>query len=154
MQEYHFTVEHIPGKQNIAADTLTRYPRAEEQRNEPRTYINSLNNLQLTSLSRQLQKQIKGLAGAQQTDKYINKIKQKKSEHITINNNIVFVRRNSSERWQVVIPDQLTHQIITETHESIGHPGKYKTYHLLKDMCTFKNMHRKIAATIRECNVC
>lgn len=35
----------------------------------------------------------------------------------------------------------------------MGHPRRYKTYHALKEFCTFKNMQRRVALLIRSCDV-
>lgn len=43
-------------------------------------------------------------------------------------------------------------QLIKETHETTGHPGKYNTHYLLAESCIFKNMIREIAKVIKECD--
>lgn len=42
LQVFDFTIEHIPGKMNVAADTLTRYPRTDENGTESKIRINKI----------------------------------------------------------------------------------------------------------------
>lgn len=41
-----------------------------------------------------------------------------------------------------------------EIHITARHPGKYKTYQLLMEACTFRNMNKKIKQIIKICNSC
>lgn len=34
----------------------------------------------------------------------------------------------------------------------MGHPGRYKTYYVLKETCTFKNMHKITADVVNKCD--
>jgi len=151
LQEFDFEIVHIPGKENIVADTLTRYPRMGESRTEPRVYINKVN---LGKYSKDLQNKIRTIARLQEMDRRIAKMKEKESEHITTINKTTFVRRSEKNHWQLIIPDALISQLVKETHETTGHPGKRKTYLILSEACTFKNMNRSIAEIIKNCDAC
>lgn len=45
-------------------------------------------------------------------------------------------------------------QLVKDIHEISGHPGIYKTHHMLAEACTFRNMNREIAKILRECDAC
>lgn len=45
-------------------------------------------------------------------------------------------------------------QLAQEIHSSMGHSGRYKTYHLLKDICEFRNMHRITAEVVKNYGTC
>jgi len=53
-----------------------------------------------------------------------------------------------------VIPLKIAPKLTQETHEIMGHPGRYKTYHKLRETCIFKNMHKITAQVTRSCDTC
>lgn len=65
---------------------------------------------------------------------------------------IIFVR--NKEEWQIAIPEQMTRKLTLETHTIFGHPGRYKTYHLIREIGIFRNMHKIVMNTIRSCDEC
>lgn len=151
LQEYDLDIRYIAGKDNIIADTLTRYPRFNEERDEARI---SINKIRKAEYSPELKKSIDNLAILQKTDKRINKMMSKENEYIKIKENIVFVKDKTENNWRVVIPEKIVHMLTSETHEIMGHAGRYKTYYALKGMCIFKNMHKITAAVIKNCDSC
>lgn len=74
-------------------------------------------------------------------DAWIAKLKQREemrlNPHLLIENGIVFTRGSNTENWKVIIPSDMAQVLTQETHEMYGHPGKYKTYHILKKLYTF-----------------
>lgn len=64
----------MPGKLNIAADMLTRYPRDSEIRKERRR---CLNNIRAPTYSKDLNKKIKTMAEEQAKDERIRKLLHK-----------------------------------------------------------------------------
>lgn len=69
-------------------------------------------------------------------------------------NGRLFTRREEKDNWKLIFPKQMVNQLIKEIHECMGHPGRYKTLHILLESCTFKNMNRTIAAIIKQCDAC
>lgn len=151
LQEFEFTIQYIPGKLNTAADTLTRYPRTGEERTEARISLNKINQIKF---SEELIKNIKNIAKIQEMDENLKKLKDKETDHITTKNNIIFIRRSKSEGWKLAIPSQISDQLTKETHTTMGHPGRLKTYHALKDMCSFRNMAKTVATIVKHCDSC
>lgn len=84
-------------------------------------------------------------------DKHIIKLKSSQSENVMIKNEIVYFVKNK-EGWQITIPEQIASKLTIETHTAFGHSGRYKTYHMLKEICTFRNMHKIVIDTIRKCD--
>lgn len=149
LQEFDYTVEYIPGKDNIAADTLTRYPRTGEERPEEKIKLNKISSL---LINKQLIEQFRNIAQEQKKDKHVEKMKE--NEHVIKKNGITFVRHKINDRWKVVIPNHLVKDLIKETHTNMGHPGRFKTYHALRDICTFKNMQKLISEVTKNCDSC
>lgn len=113
-----------------------------------------LNKIKPITFSKELVKILKNIKDEQKKDIRVNRMRNKISENITIKNDVIFVRQNQKERWQLAIPSQVAKIMIQETHTAMGHPGRYKTYHALKEVCTIKNMHRLITQIIRSCDLC
>lgn len=151
LQEYDLEIQYIPGKDNIVADTLTRYPRINEEREEVSI---SINKIKKAEYSVELRKLIENLAKLQQSDIKLKRIINAKNEYVKLNENIVFVKGKTENNWRVVIPGQIANRLTQETHEIMGHPGRYKTYHALKGICIFKNMHKIAALIVRNCDSC
>lgn len=151
LQEFDLEIQHISGKENIVADTLTRYPRNNEERAEPKISINVMKE---TQYSPELSKSLKELAKLQQSDDQLTRIIKLNNEHVTKKNNITFSRNSTEHNWRIVIPNQITRKLTKETHEIMGHPGRYKTYQALQETCTFKNMHKITAEIVKNCDIC
>lgn len=122
LQEYELEIIYIPGKDNIIADTLTRYPRTTDNRNEKKLY---LNKIILDRYSKELRNDIDNLKQLQERDKRISKLKIKQSEHVTTKDGIIFVK--DKEDWKIAIPEQMARRLTLETHTIFRHPGRYKT---------------------------
>lgn len=151
LQEYDLAIEYIPGKLNIAADTLTRYPRVNDIRKDKKISINAIKEI---TYSKELVDNLKVIGELQNTDQYSKKLRSKKSLFTTTKDGITFTRAKITDQWRVIMPEQIQERIIRETHRTMGHPGKFKTFHILNNICTFKNMSRAIAQVIKTCDEC
>jgi len=143
LQEYELEIIYVPGKDNIIADK-ERYPRTTDNRIEKKLY---LNKIILDRYSKELRNDIDNIKQLQERDKRINKLKTKQSKHVTTKDGIIFVK--DKEDWQIALPEQMARRLTLETHTIFGHPERYKTYHLIREIGTFRNMHEIVMDTIR-----
>jgi len=66
--EFNLEIIHIPGRENVGADTLTRYPQS-QQATDPSTFTSiTINKLILYQYSRKLQGQFLRLGELQSKD--------------------------------------------------------------------------------------
>jgi len=157
LQEFQLEIQHIPGKENIGADTLTRYPQTPEDKSQTSNKTIIINKLSLLSYSQGLQEQFKNLGALQHSDEEIEKLKQRMDQqtnnNLIIHQNLLF-RRSSGGDYQVIIPKCIVKTLVEETHAIYGHVGTYKTYKLLQQNHQFKNMYRTIKRIIKACDLC
>lgn len=73
LQEFDYTVKYIPGKDNIVADTLLKYPRTGEERPEEKIKLNKIAPL---TINKQVIEKIKNIAQEQTKDKHVEKMKE------------------------------------------------------------------------------
>jgi len=111
-----------------------------------------LNRIKPEKCSKELRNDITNIRQLQENEKRINKLRTKHSEHVTIEDGIIFVK--DSDKWQIAIPEQMARKLTRETHTIFGHPGRYKTYHLIREIGIFRNMHKIVMNTIRACDEC
>ncbi|KAF0716362.1 AP2/ERF domain-containing protein PFD0985w-like [Aphis craccivora] len=157
LQEYNLIIEHVPGKENVGADTLTRYPQSPDD-NLGRNGIQfTINKVELTDYSKSLINQFDRLSELQRKDKRLVKIFQqinsKENKHFIIFNDLLFTK-NSQGKYVLMIPNEMSQNIIQETHERYGHVGTYKVYQLLKTRYQLFNMYRTIKRITKACELC
>lgn len=68
----------------------------------------------------------------------LEKKRFKETENTMKIDGINFTRNNVKEKWKMIIPSAVATQLVQETHENAGHPGRYKIFHILKDTYAFK----------------
>lgn len=146
LQEFDLTLKFIPGRENIAADVLSRYPRVGENIMEQKTSINKINT---NTISKELIKKIRNANRIHEKEPH-----RKYSDNIKTVDGITFAKNKLTNRWKIVIPGHLTSQLIREMHMTFNHPGRDRTWHMINESCAFKNMKRTIAEIIKTCETC
>lgn len=140
ISQYNFEICHRKGTQHIVPDFLSRI------------------EVNLISYS----------AGAgNSTDPWYNKIyngcknQPHKYKNFYLDGDILYrysKPKNDLDRnhWKIVIPYELINDCIKEAHEGIDsvHPGVYKTYHKLKLLYYWPNMHKNVVAFLEGCDIC
>lgn len=152
LQEFQLEVRHIAGKENIGADTLSRYPQDGMKGDNKKLTIASIRDVQY---SPGLRKKLKELSQLQKEDPKMREKRTKSpNPHLLIQDDVLFTRNNPNERWRVAIPTSLVRPLVQETHELYGHPGKYKTFHVLRESCSFRDMNRIVGGIVKSCDIC
>jgi len=157
LQEYDLEIIHIPGKDNIGADTLTTYPQRPMDTEQKNTTEIVINQLMLFNYSTDLHNKLKNLNELQKKDDKLNKlikrIQSKPDRHFKIYQGILCSIWKGN-RCRVMIPDIMKLQLIEETHQHFGHVGAYKTYHILRDNYQLSNMYNEIKKFTKSCELC
>jgi len=157
LQEFQLEIKHIPGKENVGADTLTRYPQSPADSSPILTKTVIINKVTLIEYSQVIKEQFKNLHVLQQQDQEIQKLKQRMEglthKNLIIHNSLLF-RRSTGGEYQIIIPKCMVKNLVEETHIMYGHSGTYKTYQLIQRNHQFKNMYRTIKQIVKTCDLC
>ena len=157
LQEYQLEITHVPGRDNVGADTLTRYPQSPEDSMPTQEKTIVINKLAILNYSLELREKFKELQTIQQADAYINKLQQRldhRTNDSLIKHNQLMFRKSHQGEYQILVPAVLVEPLIIETHQIYGHCGTYKTYKLLQQNHQFQNMYRTIKRIIKTCDLC
>ena len=135
---YNFNIEYKPGKENMAADALSR------------CFL-----MQLTTSSCTLQTLIQQL---QQKDKNCRDIIQAINSHTITDSNYTWRQNLLWKQGRIVVPDdhQLRQQLLHEYHATPvgGHAGSLRTYIRLAQQFYWKGMRKDTAQFVKTCIVC
>lgn len=160
LQPYDLKVEYIKGSENLAADTLSRYPPELHQvppntlEINVRTFKNVINNSLLKSL--------KNLPSSQLADPRLGRIIRsiKSATHFRgetlycLHQDLLFQNNKLKGTFRLCIPQNLEFSIIEQAHKAIGHFGARKTYNYLKTSAIFPKMEKKIRKFVSACDDC
>lgn len=141
LQGYHYKVEYKKGKENVAADSLSRRSEA----------ICNVVTLVQPDWIHQFQEEMK------QSQYYQEQLK--KWEQGTLDPSKYYLRGRLLYYKKRLLLDprsQFVHTMLQEHHSSLqaGHSGVAKTLHRLKKSCYWKGMKTAVKEFIRSCEVC
>jgi len=134
-----------------------RYLQSPNEDTQTNTRNIIINKLALLDYSPELRAKFKELPAIQQTDEHIQKLKQRlrktTDQNLMWHNQMLFRKSNSGE-YQVLVPQEVVHLLVVETHEIYGHCGTYKTYKLLQHNHQIQNMYRTVKRIVKTCDLC
>lgn len=156
LQSFHFDVDYIKGKDNVVADSLSRYLCSEERVEDSKIFMGAINkktNKYKEILNRIQKEQVKdnslkvviGMLGNN----------RKLRLYYKYVNNVLFIDASGEKyNWKVCIPENMVIEIIWLYHKESAHQGINKTLQLLKTECHFNNMKRLVKREINKCELC
>ena len=155
IQDYNITMEHCPGKENIAADLLSRqHPEKDWEKEKDITQI-TINALK-HECSRELRDDLQNIRQLQREDTRINKIIQalkKGKEHnsrFIINKEILCKKTPEADR--IYLPIKTLKTLIWECHIAYGHTGADKNHRIIREHFYYPRLARIIRQTLSTCD--
>ncbi|CAH8842890.1 unnamed protein product [Trichobilharzia szidati] len=161
LQEYDFTIGHIPGKENVIADYLSRSDN-EIELPEVAYAVNALEQdpLQLVRHQKsdptlktviQMIREGKEIEMAAENKELKMLLQQK--HRLKLNAAGVLTWKDSDGSWVTVIPKSLRRGVIQECHQ-LAHTGVTRTYDLVSQSAYWPNMRGDIANYVLACPQC
>jgi len=157
IQEFNLQIKHIHGKENVGADTLTRYPQSpNDNQLEDYTRIH-INKLMLDTYSKTLTQQFQQLKELQEQDQHMKQIMgriiEKPDHRYQMYNDILFYV-DKVRKYRLMIPAIMAPGLVKETHEQYEHFGATKVYQLLRFQYQLNWMYRTIKKITQSCDIC
>lgn len=159
LNEFDYTVEHIPGKDNFVPDLFSRNVEP------PVRSLNAITAVPLKDVSQGLGR----IANLQEVDRKLGPIyawiKGVNIQNEKLRRRIIRVRRKFSlidnvlhKRvagvWKVCVPYSLQKDLAWHTHDVYCHTGSRKVYNILKEKFNWHNMSRDIEKMMKTCDLC
>ena len=176
LQQFSFKVEYCKGSENTVADFFSRNPEGKfVEQKENKIIMASLHNY---CLPEQINNDVTTLVVMavnihdSSLKKILKNIKEQQNRSLrlreiikSINNNtnrenyviyeeVLFHRERENANWRLAIPENLTLELIKNTHTKLGHPGVFKTLEYLKRFYYWKNMNRETKNYVLTCDLC
>lgn len=129
MEEYNYTLKHIPGKDNIVADGLTR--------------INALTHTQNYKISINFDEIYK-------TQERITLDENKNYTQMKIKEYAIW----HDDKHRIIITDEYADKFLSEMHLKLMHPGENKLYRTLTPYFHITSASHKIKQVTKQCNDC
>ena len=157
IQDYNITMEHCPGKENIAADLLSRqHPEKEWEKERDITKI-TINALRY-ECSRELKNNLKNIQQLQQEDERISRVIQalqkddEDTSRFRINKGIVC--QKTPEGDKIYLPIKILKTLIWDCHSAYGHTGSDKNYKIIREHFYYPRLAKIIRQTLSTCDSC
>lgn len=147
LQEYNFTVKHIPGKTNITADALSRIN--EDKSIKPNTFLVALNKFRDL---KGLYSEREILNSQQNLTELRNKINGGNYKGYQIKDQFIIKKFQDQELY--VTDENLAKTIIKDLHIKFGHIGIRKTWKIFRENYYAKNDVSITKICLNKCELC
>jgi hypothetical protein len=152
LSTFNLQINHIPGKENVIANALSRRP-------DPRCLLLA------TAASSDLDPSTRRILKAQKRDKFCQrklqearnpKIQSSWRELSGILVNIRILTSTHDDRITIYVPESLRSVILKEFHDSAlaGHCGWKKVFHALQQWYCWETMEKDVKAFVQACPHC
>lgn len=153
IQDFNITVEHHPGRNNQAADALSRYVVNTEV-----IKFNTEKRISLYPIVKKMSKQIKErflkMKEEQKMDPKIEGILKGKlnEEKYELTDQILY--KKCLNQWKIYLPHLLADELIKHTHEVYAHIGAQKCQKMISEDFFVPNLLRISKTLFRSCEIC
>ena len=135
LSQFNFRLIYKPGKENVMADWLSRYPVCETF--ECEDAIRTVNLVELAEIAEDQRSNQRELAAAKKTVRHGDTI-----------------YKNLNERKRVFVSQRLGRQIIDRVHDHYGHIGSAQLAGMIRPYFYFRNLDKMIGEYCSSCSTC
>lgn len=160
LEQFDYTVEHVAGRLNTAADVLSRYLPSSEFIQEEKATCPEIAYLKVEA-NIGLNKKLEQLEQLQQEDQFCKEKIKVITQRVEVNpaearfsikRNVLHVQFGDKE--VVVLPEVLREEMIQQVHLEMGHQGAYKIIAYIKSRMYWPHLARDVKEVVRKCHVC
>ena len=160
LQEFSYQIQHCSGKENTAADALSRIPEGEEVL---KLQVNSIPEVTSSLLNLPKETWLKMYAEDEKLHAIIQELKsangttQRRTtlKYYQLTEDILVQRDfHNNKYWRICVPKGLISLIITTYHTHFGHPGFRRTFNNIFRRFTWNSMQTDIRSFIKHCIRC
>lgn len=155
LQEYSFEIRHISGAENFVPDVLSRCPPCRLPTPQDKCF--RVLSLREKSVFREI---LRDMAEKQRNDIKLSPIIQalkdgsEVSGRYVLHDELLYLHRDWESSSLLCIPKVAVDGLISAYHEELGHYGVYKTWCAMRRDVWFPQMHSRIKACLKSCNIC
>lgn len=166
LENFQYEVQHIKGKENIAADILSRYPPESDLLQEDKVKLPEILYME-TRVNRELINKLKNIKHLQEEDpdirKIIERVKSRQggnekidriTERCEIYKDILYFKPGNGAGKVIYLPKILRDEVIQQVHIEMGHQGTYKVIKYVRDRFYWRGITRQVKQKIRTCHKC
>ena len=153
VEDFSPTIEYIPGKDNVQADTLSRYPMKEEPMDQDELGEALLN---YPSHVHQFPAQYDAIHQAQEADEELLNLLATKDEFETrtFDRFKLICWKGRGDRWRIVLPESLVTDVIDWYHIYLQHPGITRTLATINTIFYAPKLMNRVQERIGRCRPC
>ena len=145
LEEYDYSFEYTPGKDNVVADMISRYPLIQVDKQ-------AVENMNTVEEEDEFPMDFSVISKHQANDNALDQMVRREVEKFDIkyvnDTRIIFYRN------KVVIPSSLVLPIITWYHNNLNHPGINRTYETINMHFTCKGLKNTVRDHVLSCSTC
>ena len=154
-QNYDIEYDFLPGKQNSAADLLSR--NYEDYELSKKDDFVSIMAVFMAEPDSNLVKKMKNFKNLQKEDLILSKIvtkihTSKYANRYTILNGILI--KKAGKLQKIILPAELAKELVMELHNMYCHVGARKIFRMINDEFFVRNLRRKVQQWLHTCDVC
>ena len=157
IQDYSIMMEHCPGKENTAADLLSRQHPDKIWEKEKKTTEISINELK-HKCSAQLKTYLSNIRQLQESDKQIVKriqeVKEQGGETPRFKIQKGTMYQKGKDGYKIYLPKKIINTLIRECHQAYGHIGKGKTSKIIGEHFYYPRLAKITRRVLKECDSC
>lgn len=158
LEQFDYTVEHIRGKENVVADTLSRYLPNSTSIQEDKDRCPEILYTERQE-NRVLIQKLQNIAIYQDQDEFIKSIKDKTNKNriaakCVIEDGLVYFMGNKEFARVLLLPSSLVEDIVIQVHIEMGHQGAYKVTRYLRERFYWLQLRKDVRRILKTCHIC